>query len=310
MGRQKTVKWAGMLGALLGTVWIASCGVSRLQIQARSPAKLQDSNVELSQSTFLGGESFVAADAAAPQDETLTIAPNRPQLIRRASIDLVVDSVDDALAAISELVGQFDGDLLSLNESTPNFEGDRHAASLQLRVPQARLDEALAQLGQLGTLQSQSISAEDVSTQIVDYDARLRNLRQGEAAVLALFERSGRLSDVLEVTRELGTIRQQIEQTEARLTYLQNQVAYSQISINLETELAAVPRERSLATQLQEAWQQSTHSLGVLTVSLLEGGIWLVVYSPYWIAIGSGAAVSFVFLRRKWRGRQQPAIEG
>ncbi len=317
MGRQRSVKWVGTLGALLGTAWIASCGVSSLQTDESAASKLQQMNAGLSQAPFLSEGGAIAADAAAPPAEAQramgsnsTIAPNRPQLIRRASMSLVVDSVDDALAAISGLLGQFDGDLLSLNESTPNFDGDRHAAHLQLQVPQAQLDAALDELSQLGTLQSQSITAEDVSTQMVDYDARLRNLRQGEEAVLALFDRSGRLSDVLEVTRELGTIRQQIEQTEARLTHLQNQVTYSQISVTLETKLAAVPRDRSLTTQLHEAWQQSTHSLGVLTISLLEGGIWFVVYSPYWIAIGSGAAISVVYLKRKWQRPRQESAQG
>ena len=318
MSRLQSIKPLGPiktvgLAALAGTALLISC--SRLSQTAPEEAdglySLPHSEevVVSQQRSFAPADDFAGAVVEAElSSSNSAIAPNRPQLIRTAQMTVVVDSLGETLDRVSELLGQHDGELLSLHESTPIRDGARHSASLQIRVPQAQLDATVEALNAIGTVRSQSITAEDVSAQIVDYDARLRNLRRGEETVLALFERSGRLSDALEVSRELSNIRSQIEQTEAQLSYLQTRVTYSHITVQLETALSAVPTERSLATRLKNAWQQSTHSLGALTVSILEGGIWLVVYSPYWIAIGVGSTVTVVQLKRKWqRSRQEPA---
>ena len=316
MSRQQSMKTARLV-ALLGTALLAGCNtLSRVNSESGEADGLLPASPRMlasPQRSFSAPADDVAAIPGFAEAEELnnsslsnsSIAPSRPQLIRRAQMTVVVDSLSESLEQITELLGQHNGELLSLYEFTPSRDGDRHSASLQLRVPQAQLDAAVDDFNTIGTVQSQSITAEDVSTQIVDYDARLRNLRRGEETVLALFERSGRLSDALDVSRELSNIRSQIEQTEAHLSFLQTQVTYSHITLTLETALAAVPRERSLVTRLKDAWQQSTHSLGNLTVGVLEGGIWLVVYSPYWIVIGSGAAVTVVQLKRWYRSRQE-----
>ncbi|MEM8716555.1 MAG: DUF4349 domain-containing protein, partial [Cyanobacteria bacterium P01_G01_bin.4] len=300
------------LAALAGTALLVGCAQLSETAPGEADALYSQPLVGLdgiSQSrSFAPTDDFAGALAEAEAISTSSnVAPNRPQLIRTAQMTVVVDSLDVTLDRVSDLLSQHDGEILSLRESTPIREGDRHSAHLQLRVPQAQLDATVESLNAIGQVSSQSITAEDVSSQIVDYEARLRNLRRGEETVLALFERSGRLSDALEVSRELSNIRSQIEQTEAQLSYLQTRVTYSHITVQLETALAAVPNERSLSTQLKNAWQQSTHSLGVLMVSIMEGGIWVVVYSPFWIAIGVGTTVTVVQLKRwRRRSRQEP----
>ena len=58
-------------------------------------------------------------------------------------------------------------------------------------------------------------SAQDVTTHFVDVEARLGNLRAAEQQLMVLFERSGKVSDVLEVQRELTNVRGQIESLQA-----------------------------------------------------------------------------------------------
>lgn len=67
----------------------------------------------------------------------------------------------------------------------------------------------------MGTVENQMITAEDVSDQLVDVQARLRNLRKSEEMVLKIMERSGSVGDVLKAANELSTIRESIERIDA-----------------------------------------------------------------------------------------------
>jgi len=153
-------------------------------------------------------------------------------------------------------------------------------------------------------VQQQSRSAEDVSTQLVDYQARLRNLRRSEETVLKILDRSGNVGDVLKVAQELNTIRQSIEQISAQLSSLQNQVAYSTIDLYLESTIAPLPAQPSTQAQLANTWNSATQSIGKFTVDLMQLGLWLLVYSPYLLLL-IGAATLLHRRRRRVRSAQE-----
>ena len=193
-------------------------------------------------------------------------------------------SVEESIKQITSTVRQQKGDILSLEDSQANPR-DRHRATLQLRIPQEKLEATLETLAKLGTVQNQNLSSEDVSNQLVDSAARLKNLRKTEAALLEIMNRSGSVADILKVAQEVSTVRQSIEQIDAQLQNLQNQVAYSKVTINLQALATGSSATPALGLQLQETWQQATSSLGRLTTSLLKLLLWLLVYSPYWALI-------------------------
>ena len=261
---------------LLGGILISSCG---------APPPSPSAGVAPRQ----GGQppgGTAPENAAAPKansvvDNTPAAAP---QLVKTASMELVVASVEESIKQITSTVRQQKGDILSLEDSQANPR-DRHRATLQLRIPQEKLEATLETLAKLGTVQNRNLSSEDVSNQLVDSAARLKNLRKTEAALLEIMNRSGSVADILKVAQEVSTVRQSIEQIDAQLQNLQNQVAYSKVTINLQALATGSSATPALGLQLQETWQQATSSLGRLTTSLLKLLLWLLVYSPYWALI-------------------------
>lgn len=250
----------------------------------------------------LNNETTASQAAASPlsdtaisqKAETAQVPRSRPQLIKKAAISLIVDSVDKSLNAVSEIINKQQGDLISLQEQQPTKTNTRHTASIQLRVPQNLLQPTLDELAKLGTVQSRNISAEDVGDRLVDFQARLTNLRKTEANLQKIMDRAGSVRDVLSVAQELSQVRQSIEQIDAQLKSLQNQVAYSTITLKLEAAVSSSGTQRALGSQLQESWNKSTNSFGDFTAGLLKLGIWLMVYSPYFLAL---AAVGYGFNR-------------
>lgn len=213
---------------------------------------------------------------------------------------VVVDSVDKSLEIVSQLINKQQGDLIGLEEQQPKVEYTRHTATIQMRVPQNLLEPTLDELAKLGNVENRTITAEDVGNQIVDIQARLSNLRKTESNLQKIMDKAGSVRDVLSVAKELNNVRESIERIDAQLKNLQNQVAYSTITLNLAAAVSAKATQPAFGLQVQEAWNNSTHSLGEFTVGLLKLGIWLLVYSPYLLVL-----VAAGYGLTRWRRNSQ-----
>lgn len=302
--RQQSLHGASLWGTVVGAMLLANCSApvneSSSDSGAAPPTAVQ-SEVAESQA---GLENNLSAPAEASTPKA------RPQLIKRANMSLRVEKVTPTLKEVAKVVKAQQGDVVGLQDQVPPDESVRHVASMELRIPQAKLETTLEQLAQLGTVENRSIEAEDVSNQLVDFQARLKNLRKSEAVVLKIMDRSGSVADVLKVTQELKTIRQEIEQIDAQLQRLQAQVAYSTVKLSLEAAIATTPPPISLGDRLQEAWFQSTHAVLNITFNLLGILVWLLVFLPYLIAVGVIIFVAKRLLQRfPLRVAQLPAAE-
>lgn len=247
---------------------------------APAPKQAMDNMVSQSETKIASNEETAIASAQAPR--TL------PQLIKKAELTLVVGSIDKSMQQVSALVKKQQGDILGFQESQPTDPSSRQTASMQLRIPSQKLDATLDALAKLGSVESRSLTAEDVSDQLVDFQARLKNLRKSEEALLKIMERSGTVRDVLQVSQQLSNTRESIERISAQLKSLQNQVAYSTINLNLQAAVSAAPVSVTpVGLRVQESWGKATHSVSEFTMGLLSLTIWLFAFSPYFFFIGA-----------------------
>ncbi|WP_404788648.1 DUF4349 domain-containing protein [Altericista sp. CCNU0014] len=235
----------------------------------------------------------------ASQSKVIAAQP-KAQLIKTANLELRVQNVEATIQKATAIVAARGGDLLELQDRVPEDANDRRTATFKFRVPQSQLDATLADLVEIGTVDTRSIQAQDVSTQIVDSEARLRNLRKSETMVLGIMERSGSVSEVLKVSQELGNIRSQIEQIQAQVQSLKGQVAYSTVNLTLKAAIAQNQQAEPLGDRLQETWSQATHAVGETTANLLRLALWLLVFSPYLLG-GAG----LIWLAKKGLSRSK-----
>jgi len=208
--------------------------------------------------------------------------------------------MDRAVHAASGIVDGELGDIINLDYRSGSQADAAQTASMQVRVPQYRFEQAMDQLASLGKVTSRTVNAQDVSDQIVDVQARLRNLRHTEADILKIMDRYGDIEQVLRVTQELGSVREQIETLDAQLKGMQYQVAYSTITIDFSSPAAVAAAPRATAI-LANAWHAALTSLEGLTLALLSAGLWLVAFSPYVLV------VALLVLLTVRRSRMRPA---
>lgn len=276
----RTVGTALLLGGL-----VASCG--------SAPNTMAGSDRAISQSEAMPQTEVAetAADALA-----LDVTATPLYQVKTAQMTLELESVTEGLTQIRAIAQRHQGDITGLQNQTPTDTQTRHTAWVELRIPQANLNDTLDDLADLGTVAQTSIAVEDVSAQLVDYEARLKNLRQTEAMLLDIMERSGDMADVLRVTQELSTVRQAIETLDAQQSQLRSRIAYSTINLDLRETTANLPANPPLLTDLNQSWQHATHSVRQLTIGLLKLLTWLAAYSPYLFVLVLG---SWLYLRHR-----------
>ncbi|HEX8893568.1 MAG TPA: DUF4349 domain-containing protein [Terriglobales bacterium] len=161
-----------------------------------------------------------------------------PMIIHTAQLTVVIQNLDIARAQVDKIVERYSGYVGDLTVSAPS-NGAR-TLTATLRVPATQLDSALAELKKLGRVESETQNGQDVSAQYVDLEARLSNSRNTEKRLLELLSnRTGKLSDVLEVETELSRVREEIERMEGERRLLAKQVEYATLTATVTEEYKA-----------------------------------------------------------------------
>jgi Domain of unknown function (DUF4349) len=221
------------------------------------------------------------------------------QLARKASLSLIVADVARAIASVESLARALDGDVTKLDDEQPATRNERHEANLTLVVPSDRFDSALARAAKIGGVRSQNVTAEDVGDQIVDGQARLRNLRRTEADMLKIMDRSGKVGEVLAVENQLSDVREEIEKLDAETQALKARVATSTIDVHLEEEIRTIGAEPNAASQLGDAWAAAWHASREAALGLMARIFFLIAFAPYWLAVLAIGAVIVAQARRR-----------
>jgi archaellum component FlaC len=260
-------------------------------------------------------ESRAAADvtskptASSPESAAKSIVQTLPQLIKTADLSLKVKSIEPALAEVRNLVKQTKGDIYNFEDQKPNDAESHHQVSMEIKVPQTQLDDVLAKFGKLGTITNQKVKAEDVTTQLVDIDARLKNLRQEETMISKIMERAGSVKDVLGVSKELSRVRSEIESIDATQKSLRGRVAYSTINLQLEESVATIKDSGNpIGVRVGETWNSSTHMVGETATNLVLLLIGLVPFIPLF-ALGGGAFYLYHRVKPKVQPEPRPILD-
>ena len=229
------------------------------------------------------GTAATAPDKGIP---TVVVSGDR-NLILTAKIDMRSKdpwATSDRAQAIASGLG---GDVLNLSQSG---SADTRSASLTIRVPSSRFGDALQQLKSLeGEVQTSGVSAQDVTDQFIDLQARLTAKQAEEQRYIAILNRANTIDEILKVDASLGSVRTQIEQLTAQINSIKQRTDFSTISMSIST-LSALPGDTT-----SKVWDPSKTvgralaALGAMMQVFADVVIWLVVFG--WLPLLAFAAV-------------------
>jgi hypothetical protein len=248
-------------------------------------------------------------DPSAPNQPTTLTTIEAAQIVKTGSLSLEVADIDQSTTLAKAAVAGLGG---NVSQSNRSGSGDYLTASITFRVPSARWDDTLTALHKLGSkILSEETNSTDVTSQVVDLDARLDNLNRTEAALQAIMNKAVLMADVLAVQNQLTQTQGQIEQLTAQRDHLKSQAAMSTLTVTFQLPSQTVINQTAQGWTLSGQIDEAGAALVRIGQGLATIGVWfLVVVLP--IGFAALFLLGFVALLRRVfrRGKRQGEVVG
>ena len=177
-------------------------------------------------------ENQTAAPNEGAESSLLPSAVANRKLIRSAKIELEVESFDTTVQKITGFVNEERG-YVATTSSEKQANG-KLRGEVVVKVLPENLDRFLQKVRGLGELKNQSLGTEDVTKAYFDTDSRLKNARVMEQRLIDMLKtKTGKVSDLLQVEKELGRVREDIEKMQGALKYMDAMVQFATVTISL-----------------------------------------------------------------------------
>ena len=245
----------GILFAALAVATFSCAAKDMAEPMASSPAPVaaKAAALELEQA---GGEP----DSGESKDKAGAAAMER-KIIRNGEIAVVVKAYKPAREAIEAMLKKSRGYIA--NSRTEHSLDQVSSATLTLRVPARGFTPVMKALANLGVVQSEATTSQDITEKYYDIKARLGTARKLEKRLLELLQtRTDKVADLLQVERELARVREKVERFEGKLRLFDNLVDLCTITVNLTIrQKYTPPRPPTLPEEMGEVLSNSWDSL-------------------------------------------------
>lgn len=190
-----------------------------------------------------------------------------------ASLDLRTKSLDWTVGKIREIAKNVGGFVENASVTQP--EWGQKSGLVTVKVPADRFDAALAEMKQTADqVANENTGTADVTAQYIDLSARINNKRAEEKAYENILGSATKVTDVIEVTEQLTSVRTEIESLQGQLRYLEGQTTLAAISVSIieDPQIGARPGEFTRGNIFKA-------SLNALVDALLALGSGLVMFT-------------------------------
>ena len=228
-------------------------------------------------------------------------AANR-KLIKNGWMTIEVKDALEARNSIIEGLTKLGG---FVSGSQLRLIGDHVEINLVIRTPSDKFDELLDLCRKGSKVADERMQVEDVTDEYVDLEARLKNAERLEERLLDILKmKTSKLSDLLEVERELARVREEIERMIAQRRSMDGRISLSTLNLTISERIP------SKIKAPESVWGPAVHvfsnlpiyferSMAALAKAIAVLAIILIYVLP-WAAI---LFVLIVILRKVWRRR-------
>ncbi|RNL64188.1 DUF4349 domain-containing protein [Nocardioides marmoriginsengisoli] len=255
--------------AVPAVLLVAACGASGSDTM--TPASAPDAapaDTQRGSGAADAPETANLFDTAGAKDADAIVAQTKA-IISKGQISLHAKDVDKARFDLRKLLDGLDGTIAN-EESTADDDGDTERIRLELRVPSARFDEAMDSLTELGTLVDRKRTSEDVTTQVIDNNARVRSQKLSLERIRALLAQAKTLNQVISIEEQLSQRQAELDSLEQQQKYLADQTSLATIGLYLsrpDDEAAGDDEDDTFLSGLKNGWEH----LGSATSAVLTG---------------------------------------
>ena len=287
--------------AALTAAMLTGCGSAVKGGGAASSTASYDMAAE-SAAEYAAG-AVVAEENGAIQSSLTPQTGTERKIVYTASMRMESTRFDDARAALLAAVEDCGGYLESTDQSGSAKEGSRWVY-YTVRVPAGKYTAFLEQAGQAGSVLNLNESAQDITMEYVDVQARLESLQNKKTRLEALADKAETTADLLEIENQLTEVQYQLESYTRQMKVMDNQVDYCTVDISLREVATLTPTGVSFGERIADAFTGGWTAFA----SFVQDAVVAIVYSlPLLLMLGILAAVLVPVLRRRRQSKRRKA---
>lgn len=288
--------------AALTAAMLTGCGAADKGGAASSTASY-DMTVE-SAAEYAAG-AVVAEENGAIQSSLSPQTGTDRKIVYTASMRMESTRFDDARAALLAAVEDCGGYLESTDQSGSAKEGSRWV-SYTVRVSAVKYTAFLEQAGQAGSVLNLNESAQDITLEYVDVQARLESLESKKARLEALADKAETTADLLEIENQLTEVQYQLESYTRQMKVMDNQVDYCTVDISLREVATLTPTGVSFGERIADAFTGGWTAFA----AFVQDAVVAIIYNlPLLIIFGILAAVLVPVLRKRRQNKRRKAAK-
>jgi hypothetical protein len=233
------------------------------------------------------------------------------KIIRNAEITMEVASTTDTqhrVASIAETNGGFV--VTSEAKQRENVDPAQRTFDIKLvvRVPSPQFGVTFDEIKKLASnTPSEQVTGQDVTEEFIDLEARIKTQKALELQFLEIMRQAYKVSDALEVQRQIADVRTDIEKLEGRKRFLENRASLSTITVNIQAPKPVIAVSGTgFGQSVREAVSDSTQMASDMALFFVRFAILMV---PILLFIGlPSTLVARFLLRRAKRVRLAQAL--
>jgi len=261
--------------------------------------------------------STTAQDGGAEPMSVEEVKSFSEKIIYSGHVYLETTEFDEAIVSLDQAVKSFGGFVQESSVNGDTRYGNDGSTSVVnrwgyyvVRIPTDKFDAFMNLADGIGNVTSSSRTAENVTSQYTDYEARLSSLYTQEERLLKMLEESGDLESLIQLESRLSEVRYEIESIERNLRNLDQRLAFSTVTMELReveiyTPTATVQRTfgEKLADAFSDGWNSFVRGLQNFAVNVVRSLPGLVLFAAVVVAVL--LVVRKVIRKRKARKAQK-----
>lgn len=217
------------------------------------------------------------------------------KITKNSHFSLETKNFDEDCQVLKNMGNSYGGYIESSSQSGRVEDGTAYA-NIVFKVPVEKYEDFKAELSSVGNIVSSSESADDITAQYYDTEARLKIHRNEEARFLELMEKAESVEELISIEEKLWSIRAEIESLETSMRMFDELVSLATISVNLSQTEVYTKTGGGFWYEIKNALSNTWS----VALSVLQGLIVVIIYAlPYLIIGGVISAIVFFAVKRK-----------
>jgi len=186
--------------------------------------------------------------------QDIKIDTNKRKIIKEGELVFETHDFNKTKTLINTSMNEVQG---YLAEESQNKYNDRIETRAVVRVPAENFDKFVETLSSSADIiDRKNIKALDVTEEYVDLEIRLKTRKDIENRYRQLLGQAKKVDDVLNIERQIGEVREQIESAEGKLKYFNDRIAFSTLTVvYYEKMTTAIGFSSKFTDGLKSGWK-------------------------------------------------------